>query len=127
MRDLNAVIDMNAALHICALSPYSRFASLKLCILDSLSHPAPVSYMLSGKHRVFEMSKRWLWCRNGALIGLTLVLSDYLFEWRGPRFLPWQGRDAIAQNVIQMLNVVCVCALIGFAAGLYAGKPTRMT
>lgn len=60
---------------------------------------------------------RWRWARNGALIGLTIALSDLILEWRGQKYLPsWQG-EALAFNVSQMLTVILIPALIGMAIG----------
>ena len=59
---------------------------------------------------------RWRWARNGGVIGIAIVLADILFEWRGPKFLPWGG-EGTASNVVQIITVVAFPALIGLALG----------
>ena len=65
-----------------------------------------------------EMSKKWLWCRNGALIGLAIVLEDYFLEWRGQQYLPWGNAEAFAFNLAQMFIVIAIPALIGLFSGM---------
>jgi hypothetical protein len=68
------------------------------------------------------MSKKFVWMRNGALIGLGLVASDLLFEWRGPKYLPSNESIIILGNLLQMLGGVVFSAIIGFAAGAFADR-----
>lgn len=68
------------------------------------------------------MSKKLLYCRNGALIGLAVVFADYFFEWRGQKYVAWTDSNSIAYNVGQMIGSVGFAAIIGFLAGMLADK-----
>ena len=63
------------------------------------------------------MTARWRWARNGAIIGLVIVLADLLLDWRG-RNIPvaWRWRGAPA-NFEHILHILTISALIGFALG----------
>ena len=71
------------------------------------------------------MSKKLLWSRNGAVIGLVIFLADYFLEWRGAKYLPWNGSEAIANNIGQMIGVIGGAALIGFVAGAVTDARAR--
>ncbi len=71
------------------------------------------------------MNKKTLWARNGALIGVAIVLSDYFLMWRGPKYLPWSDVNAISNNVGQMVGVIGFAALIGLVAGAITDRQRK--
>ena len=81
--------------------------------------------MLGEKQERWAMSKKLLWCRNGALIGFAIFLSDYFLAWRGQKYVPWTGMDAVISNIGQIVGVVGGAALIGFLAGVYIDYVNR--
>jgi hypothetical protein len=49
-------------------------------------------------------------------LGLTAVLADYLFEWRGPKFRRWEG-SGLAENASFIIGTVAICVVLGFIIG----------
>jgi hypothetical protein len=47
---------------------------------------------------------RLRWAFNGLVIGIICVLADIIFEWRGPKYYPWVGEEAIVNNLAQMFT-----------------------
>jgi hypothetical protein len=68
---------------------------------------------------------KWRWARNGALIGLIIVLADMFLEWRGPRYYPWSDAEMIANNIGQMVAVIGFLALIGLGFGAIRDRRRR--
>ncbi len=66
------------------------------------------------------MSKKILWARNGALIGIVVVLSDYFLQWRGQSYLAWTDAKADANNIGQMIGTIGFAAIIGFVVGAFS-------
>jgi hypothetical protein len=54
------------------------------------------------------------WMRNGAIAGVALAASD-LAEWRGPKYLPWEG-EGIALNISMIGGYVLGGMLLFFLA-----------
>ena len=65
------------------------------------------------------MSKKLLWARNGALLGLVIVLADYFLHWRGQNYLAWTDANAAANNIGQMVATIGLPAIVGFLAGAF--------
>ena len=60
---------------------------------------------------------KWSWARNGAIIGIIIVLADLLLEWRGRLYYPWVSPEMIVSNITQMIGVVGIPALFGLVVG----------
>ena len=52
----------------------------------------------------------------GLYLGLSIVLADYLFEWRGSKFRPWTATDA-AENIGYIFGTLAVYVLSAFMIG----------
>lgn len=63
-----------------------------------------------------EISRKRRYSLNGLYVGLSVVLSDYFFEWRGRKFRPWTGTDA-AENIGYIAGTVAFCVLLAFIIG----------
>jgi hypothetical protein len=61
-------------------------------------------------------------------LGLSVLLSDYLFEWRGTKFQPWKG-SGLSENIGYILGTVAVSVLLAFIIGgvvdFWAGRSRR--
>lgn len=64
---------------------------------------------------------RWRWARNGAIIGLMIVLADLLLEWRGNRFEVWQG-EGIMINCTHILTMIAIPAFLGLLFGYFRDR-----
>ena len=63
-----------------------------------------------------EISCKRRYSLYGLYLGLSVVLSDYLFEWRGRKSRPWTGTDA-AENIGYIFGVIAVWVLLAFFIG----------
>lgn len=63
-----------------------------------------------------EPSRKRRYSLYGVYVGLSIVLSDYLFEWRGKQFVPWKG-DGVAENIGYIFGAVAVCMVLAFLIG----------
>ena len=63
-----------------------------------------------------ELSSKRRYSLYGLYLGLSAVLSDYLFEWRGNNFRPWTGTDA-AGNIDYIFGTIAICVLSAFTIG----------
>jgi hypothetical protein len=56
--------------------------------------------------------------------GLSLLLCDYVFEWRGAKFAPWRG-TGIAENFGYIVGTVTTCVVVTFIIGWLVDVATR--
>jgi len=85
--------------------------------------PPPLSKRRPDQHSSVKKVK-WRYALYGALGGAALPLSDYLFEWRGPKFYPWVG-EGLAYNIGYFGGGMMLAALVGFLAGAYDDRLNR--
>ena len=67
---------------------------------------------------------RWRWAFNGLVIGIVYVLADIFLEWRGPKYYPWRGGEAIMSNIIQSLTGITLITMIALALGYWKDRKT---
>jgi hypothetical protein len=58
------------------------------------------------------------------VIGIIYVLADIIFEWRGPKYYPWVGEEAIVNNLDQMSTGIALIAMIVLALGYWKDRRT---
>ncbi|WP_157676409.1 hypothetical protein [Afipia sp. GAS231] len=63
-----------------------------------------------------QISSKRQFSLYGIYLGLTVVLADYLFEWRGPKFKRWQG-SGLYENIGYIIGAVAICLVLGFIIG----------
>jgi len=63
-----------------------------------------------------QISRKRQYSLYGMYVGLTVVLTDYLFEWRGPKFKRWEG-SGLFENVGFIIGTVAICVVLGFIVG----------
>lgn len=63
-----------------------------------------------------EVSSKRRYSLYGMYLGLSVVLSDYLFEWRGTKFQPWNG-SGLGENFGYIIGTVAVSVLLAFIIG----------
>jgi hypothetical protein len=63
------------------------------------------------------MKHRWRWGLYGLLLGGAYVLADMLLEWRGRRYLPWSGTNAIAENIGRIIGGLLIFVVVAFLLG----------
>jgi hypothetical protein len=63
-----------------------------------------------------EVSRKRRYSLYGLYVGLSVVLCDYLFEWRGPQFKPWEG-SGLGENIGYIIGVVATSVVIAFIIG----------
>jgi hypothetical protein len=68
---------------------------------------------------------RWRWAFNGLVIGIIYVLADIMFEWRGPKYYPWVGEEAIVNNLDQMFTGIALITVTVIALALGYWKDRR--
>ncbi len=67
--------------------------------------------------------QHWKFAAIGFLIGMLLLLPDLLFEWRGPKFLPWGSPGALGHNIGYFAGGGIVVGIVGFIVGLFIKRP----
>jgi hypothetical protein len=68
-----------------------------------------------------KISTRIRWTIYGVLVGLTIVVADLLFQWRGPQFEPWVD-DGVVRNIGQVLGTAFVGGVFGFIVGIFKNR-----
>jgi hypothetical protein len=63
-----------------------------------------------------EISSKRRYSLYGMYLGVSVLLSDYLFEWRGNKFQPWTG-NGVAENIGHIIGVVAVTVVLAFIIG----------
>jgi hypothetical protein len=63
-----------------------------------------------------EVSSKRRYSLYGMYLGLSVVLSDYLFEWRGTKFQPWNG-SGLGENIGYIIGTIAVSVLLAFIIG----------
>jgi hypothetical protein len=58
------------------------------------------------------------------VIGIIYVLADIIFEWRGPKYYPWVGEEAIVNNLDQMSTGIALITMIVLALGYWKDRRT---
>jgi hypothetical protein len=61
-------------------------------------------------------SAKWVWAIGGAVLGLAIALSDFMFAWRGSRLPPWSG-PGLWYNLRLLAFSTFVFAAIAFIIG----------
>jgi hypothetical protein len=57
------------------------------------------------------------WVVGALVLGVLMILSDVIFQWRGQRFAVGGTPDAIAENIGQVGGVAIACVAIGLITG----------
>jgi hypothetical protein len=73
-----------------------------------------------------EVSSKRRYSLYGMYVGLSVVLCDYLFEWRGPQFKPWEG-SGLGENIRYIVGTVATCLMLGFIIGGLYQSPKIVT
>jgi|HubBroStandDraft_3_1064219.scaffolds.fasta_scaffold114765_1 hypothetical protein len=55
---------------------------------------------------------------------IIYVLADIIFEWRGPKYYPWVGEEAIVNNLDQMSTGIALITMIVLALGYWKDRRT---
>jgi hypothetical protein len=55
------------------------------------------------------------WDVTGAALGAVMVFSDIVLEWRGPRYSPWIGDEAVLGNLNHAGSAILFSAAIAAA------------
>jgi hypothetical protein len=63
-----------------------------------------------------EVSRKRRYSLYGMYVGLSVVFCDYLFEWRGPQFKPWEG-SGLGENVGHIIGAVATSVVLAFIIG----------
>jgi hypothetical protein len=63
-----------------------------------------------------QISSKRRYSLYGMYLGLSVVLADYLFEWRGPKFKSWEG-SGLGENVGIILGTIATSVVLGFILG----------
>lgn len=63
-----------------------------------------------------EISSKRRYSLYGMYVGVSAVLADYLFEWRGKKFGPWTG-NSVAENIGHIIGAVAVTVVLAFIIG----------
>ncbi len=64
-----------------------------------------------------EKGYKFSWARIGALVGLTICGTDFVFEWRGAKFEEWDSAGGLGHNLGYIGGSVGLMAFIGFVVG----------
>jgi len=91
--------------------------------LISAPPPPPISAKVQPP-KDFQLAK-WTWARNGAIVGIIIVLADLLLEWRGRLYYPWISPEMIVSNITQMVAVIGIPALFGLVVGALRDRKSR--
>ena len=70
-----------------------------------------------------DVSNKRQYSIYGMYLGLSVLLCDYLFEWRGA-FAPWRG-TGIGENIGYIAVTVTTCVVIAFIIGWLVDVATR--
>jgi uncharacterized membrane protein YhaH (DUF805 family) len=66
----------------------------------------------------------------GLLAGASILLSDYFLQWRGNKFLPWEG-DGIPENIGYVAgfcgSTTVIGFVVGFVRGLWKSRPEELS
>jgi hypothetical protein len=73
---------------------------------------APVRLVDASK----EASGKQRYSLYGVYLGVSVVLADYLLQWRGSKFQPWTG-NGVAENIGYIIGTLAVSVFVGFIVG----------
>jgi len=77
-----------------------------------------------------EISSKRRYSLYGMYVGVSALLADYLFEWRGKKFGPWTG-NGVAENIghiiivsytIKVAAIMCAVPFIALSKRFYSRK-----
>ncbi|HKO69647.1 MAG TPA: GYF domain-containing protein [Bradyrhizobium sp.] len=60
----------------------------------------------------------------GVYFGVSVLICDYLFEWRGAKYAPWRG-NGVTENIGYIVGSLTTCVVVAFIVGWIVDFATR--